>query len=120
MTRNHREGSAAEHVVAAFFLRKGYDVLWPAAEGGKYDLMVHKTGYFLKVQVKKATRSRGRLRVKCTPNGGRNRLIYRAGDFDILAAVDRQRIWLIPYRSIARRGTLPLDTEATNEWLQKG
>lgn len=114
------QGAAAEHIAAAFFLRRGYDVLWPAADGCRYDFTAEQGGEWTKVQVKKVTRTpTGQLRVKCTPNGGR-RVIYRAGDFDVLVAVDGFRIWIIPYRDVATRGMLTLDTPATAQWLQKG
>lgn len=119
-TRN--QGAAAEYIVAAFFLRRCYSVLWPAAEGLKYDLAVEQPGIMLKIQVKKVTRSStGRLRVMCSGNGSRKgRRMYKQGDFDMLAAVDGFRIWLIPYRDIATTGMLTLDTPATEKWLQKG
>lgn len=119
MDMTHLEGAAAEFVAAAFFLRRGYDVLWPSSGAARYDFALEMNGEVTKVQVKKVSvSSTAKKRVKCTPDGGRKRRVYASGDFDVLVAVDGNDLWIIPYKDIADRGMLPLATD--DKWAQKG
>ncbi len=83
----------------------GYAVHFPMDPASRYDLLITRGTDVLKVQVKKAQWRKNaeggneRLTVRTMPSGGRQRRAkaYKFGDYDLLAAIDGYRMWLVPY-----------------------
>jgi len=113
--QNHYNGSAAEYRAAAWFLENGYMVWWPSVHQDAADFMVSKSGKYRRIQVKKAAwsrRHRGSRRyyLQVVINRGtEGRRVYSAKDIDYVMAVDGERLWLIPFKSIRAARSLMLD-----------
>lgn len=105
---SNESGAAAEYLAAARFLSMGYKVWWPGDQSSSADLLIEKDHDFLRVQAKRATwvRKTGSaheyLRVKTVSNHKGYTKAYKYGDYDLLAAVDGQRLWIIPYEETRR------------------
>ena len=91
----------AELFVAYKLSSLGHPIYLPFLTQSKCDLIVGIAGVLKKVQVKKATR--------CEANGhpfiqirleGKGRGGYVDGDFDILAMVYEERLWLFPWKFV--------------------
>lgn len=108
-------GKAAEYEAASYFLGTGYEVYWPAAEGGGVDLLVRKRGgvTYQRVQVKRAyieppRRSGGPANLTIMPVSGDGKR-YRDDEFDLLCAVAADgRTWLIPFAEVQKKTKIRL------------
>jgi hypothetical protein len=98
----NESGAAAEYLAAARFISMGYKVWWPGDQSSRADLLIEKGNDFLKVQCKRAGWVKGKyLRVKTSSNTRKGGIKpYRYGDYDLLAAIDGDRMWLIPYEEV--------------------
>jgi hypothetical protein len=101
MNLQHRTGAAAELFTAYRLTELGHSVYFPTLTQSKCDLVVEIDGGFKKVQVKKATKSEARghqfIQVRL---GGCGRQEYVDGDFDLLAMVYEERLWLFPWEFV--------------------
>lgn len=104
MNSHHSVGSVSEHKAAIYFLEKGCEVYWPSSSQAKADFVVETPEReMVKVQVKTASRSVSggieyiQVRVGTTHRKGAT---YKEGDFDALAVVYEEKMWLIPYQEI--------------------
>lgn len=98
MNERHARGAAAELKAAARLAELGYIIYYPLLTQSKADLVIERDGKFQKVQVKRATRSEAGgnpfIQIRL---GGAGRLDYTDGDFDVLAMVYEDRLWLLPW-----------------------
>lgn len=80
----------------------GYSIYYPLMTQSKADLVVERDGVFQKVQVKKATKGEVNgnpfIQIRL---GGCGRSTYKEGDFDLLAMVYEERLWLLPWELVA-------------------
>lgn len=102
MNERHRVGVTAELYTAYRLSEAGYGIYFPFLTQSKCDLVVqHKDGPLLKVQVKKATRSSSNghpfIQVRLAASDSS---MYRDGDFDLLAMVYEDRLWLFPWQFV--------------------
>jgi hypothetical protein len=65
MLSTNRKGAIAESAIVHAALRLGIDVYRPVSEGGRFDLVFHAGGEFLRVQCKWATRTGDVVGVRC-------------------------------------------------------
>lgn len=97
----HMSGSAAELLVAARLVDKGYTVLWPLMTQSRYDIVIEKDGNFQRVQVKKATLSKTGefeyLQARLSTRNKNSRPKYEEGEFDLFAFTDMNKIWIAPF-----------------------
>lgn len=108
----HYVGAAGEYLVAAFFMRQGAPVYWPAVPGW-VDLAVQTPNGFHRVQVKSTstTNKNGSIRVRDL--GGRDNLTA-ADRYDLLAITYEGMIWIIPASGLGERDTLTLHPYGPN------
>lgn len=95
----HNTGVTSELFVAYKLSSKGFKVYFPFMTQSKADIVVEdKLGNFIKIQVKTATKSsaNGNYFVQVRL-GGCGRTMYTEGDFDYLAMVYENRIWMLPW-----------------------
>ena len=94
-----RQGDAAEAAVTAHFLTEGYDVFSPFGGHGPFDLVVHRDGQLLRVEVKSTTvRTATGWNVqlkRVRTNGSGHVLRY----FDA-SAVDLLAVYIVPERRV--------------------
>jgi len=76
-----RTGKIAEELAALHFMLKGHYIFWPVVDNGA-DFVAMKDGKYEGVQVKRMNES--------GPSNMKNK------DFDLLAIVGEQHIWIIP------------------------
>ncbi|WP_325341632.1 group I intron-associated PD-(D/E)XK endonuclease [Xylophilus sp.] len=96
-------GAASEHIAAAWFLRRGQQVFWPACQQGAVDFVADFQAEGLKkVQVKTATWNRSsppwaylQCRTQLT-NKGQALLPADLYDLLVIVAPDGRRLWSIP------------------------
>jgi hypothetical protein len=101
MNLQHRSGAAAELFTAYLLTSKGHAVYFPTVTQSKCDLVIEMDGVFKKVQVKKATKGHaGDHRFIQIRLGGCGRQEYVDGDFDLLAMVYEERLWLFPWEFV--------------------
>lgn len=107
MNLSHRAGSAAELYVAYRLTSLGCPVYFPAMTQSKCDLVVEIEGTLKKVQVKKATKSyaNGHPFIQIRLDG-KDRSKYVDGDFDVLAMVYEERIWLFPWEFVKGKSSM--------------
>lgn len=101
MHDNHQIGATAELYVAYLLSSLGHPVFFPFITQSKCDLVVEMDGVLKKVQVKKATKSfaQGHPFIQIRLDG-KDRSKYADGDFDILAMVYENRLWLFPWEFV--------------------
>lgn len=96
----HFTGAASEHFAASFFLKKGFQVYWPAIHQNSVDFVISGSKGFQRVQVKTATWIKsGHFRhLQC-----RTRLTKKYQDispselYDLLVIVSPdERLWVVP------------------------
>lgn len=101
----HALGAANEHVAASYFLRRGFEVFWPAIQQGSADFVIRKGRDFGAVQVKTATWNKSsppyaylqsRIRPGTTAGAGRKPTDVA----DLYAIVHAPDIWVIPSAEI--------------------
>ena len=117
-----KRGAVATSIVCTAALRRGRDVLFPAADlAPPYDIVVRGIdGVFYPVQVKRAhVRVRGKsrsLRVNCTDSNGQP---YTKGEVAFIAVVDVDtlRVWLIPLTRLGRQKTIAVSGGKYDEYL---
>lgn len=97
-------GSAAELYVAAKLVDQGYTVLWPLMTQSRYDIVIEKDGVFQSIQVKKATASKTGeftyLQARLSTRNKNSRPRYEAGEFDLFAFTDMERIWIAKFSEL--------------------
>lgn len=141
MSDTSKRGRAAEYRVAAHFLELGYEVFFPASEGGSVDLEVvspegerqrlqvktvyrqHRTGReFYRVRLRDASDVRRRQQARGDSSSARS--LYTADSFDVLAASSADGpLWLIPVERILGKGAVDLGVtnsvgKARGDWSQ--
>jgi hypothetical protein len=97
----YRQGLAAEHTFISKMLVKGYDVLSPASPGAPYDLVLHRDGRFIKVQVKSTGyKESNRYKVNIA-KGCKVKTRYNSSEVDVFAIyLEPEDLWyLIPFDS---------------------
>ena len=99
MNARHLSGVTAELFAAYRLSSVGYRIYYPFLTQSKCDLLIEDPlGNYYKVQVKKATKSSANgyqfIQVRL---GGCGRSNYIEGDFDYLAMVYEDRLWLFPW-----------------------
>lgn len=97
LTPAHLLGSSSELFAASRFVLKGHCVYFPAMSQSKADFVADVDGRLVKVQVKSATQFNPKyphlIQVRL---GGSGRTRYEAEDFDLLAIVFQDRLWVLP------------------------
>ena len=99
------KGSVAELIVAARFMEQGYEVLFPYGENARYDLVAHKKGSFIRVQVKFVTPRKGAIQIGCRSSNNWSVKSYTSDEIDMLAAyspIDGS-VYLLPIGEINRQ-----------------
>lgn len=94
----HFIGASSELLLATLATKYGIIVSYPLFTQSKYDLIFDVKGKLLKIQVKKATKSSAGgcpfIQIRL---GGSGRPKYTANDYDYLAMVYEDNIWMLPY-----------------------
>lgn len=98
-SNQHFTGAASELYVAYKATESGFIVNYPLFTQSKYDLLIDTGSRILKVQVKKAVKFsvRGHEYVQIRL-GGCGRPEYKANDYDYVAVVYNEHIWMLPYK----------------------
>jgi len=93
--------SEALFIVKAF--EKGWEIAQPFHHAQPYDFIIRKDSKWQTVQVKTAyfDQKKHKLEVRLQRNNGS----YQAGDFDLLAIIYKERMWLIDWESIKHIGS---------------
>lgn len=110
-------GKAAEHLVIARLVSKGYIPMIPVVDFG-VDVCVYVNGRFIRLQVKSSTfadagSAAGAKRFGLHRSGtGRQKLCYDPGqdefDFFALVAMPEEVVFVVPFRTLkGRRGPTP-------------
>jgi hypothetical protein len=83
----HAEGAAREAIVKADLLRRGFDVFGAEAGNTSFDIVAHKYGFLLRIEVKgDGSKVNHTSPIACTPSK-RNTGTPDCRKFDVLAAV---------------------------------
>lgn len=119
-SRGINVGLIAEHLAAAALAALGYEVTYPAPAEAPYDLTVCRVTAAGRersqtVQVKWVGSSRNGLRLQRGRRKAPDNKRYAPGDFDLLAVVRRDRVYLIPFTALEGRVTI---TVTSHEWEQ--
>jgi hypothetical protein len=126
----HFIGSAAELYVAYRASEKNFIVSYPLFTQSKYDLIIDAGGKPLKIQVKKATKnSTNGYKFIQVRLGGCGRPTYTKDDYDYLAIVYEEKLWMLPYEvtkdhttmsfSIFSEGANRLDNYTWEKFVEK-
>lgn len=103
----HYIGAASELTLAALATKYGIIVSYPLFTQSKYDLIFDIKGKLLKIQVKKATKSSARghefIQIRL---GGAGRPKYTKNDYDYLAMMYEDKIWMLPYTFTANKTSM--------------
>ena len=102
-------GSATEFLVAYNLTEQGFTISLPVTVSPKYDLIAERDGLMLRVQVKTMGRTKGKINIptgsyryysKRYISGAKLKRQYSRGDFDVLAALDRDTstVYYVPER----------------------
>lgn len=104
----HYTGATSELFAAYKLSEQGYKIYFPFMTQSKADMVIedHK-GTFYKIQVKTATLSSANgnefIQIRL---GGCDRTEYQEGDFDLLAMVYNDRMWLFPWSFVANKKSM--------------
>jgi hypothetical protein len=95
----HFNGASSELFVAYKATERGFVVSYPLFTQSKYDLIIDTGKKLLKVQVKKAVKSSAKgnefIQIRL---GGCGHPDYKAGDYDYVAMVFHDKVWMLPYK----------------------
>jgi hypothetical protein len=106
---------AGSMVAATWFTLCGFEVAWPL-EPCRYDLLAHRDGETLRVQVKTTRVQVAGTWVVSLGTGGRRRDVYDPDDIDCFFIVDGAlRQYLVPIEVVAGRNALYLSAYAAFE-----
>ncbi len=109
ITGRHYLGTANEHLAAAHYLARGWQVYWPAAVSDNADLIVSRHGELLRVQVKTVTavadKRTGAVSLQCIVRRDLREPAAR-DRYDVLFAISEDRAWEIPSADIGNLCTL--------------
>lgn len=113
-------GLIAEHLAAAALAARGYEVTYPAPAEAPYDLTMCRVTADGRersqtVQVKWVGASRNWLRLQRGRRKYPDNKRYEVGDFDLLAVVRSDGLYLIPFAAIEGRIAI---TITSREWEQ--
>jgi hypothetical protein len=111
----HYVGSMSEHLAAAWYLGRGYQVYWPAMQHSFVDFVVEKKRRLQKVQVKTATWSKsGRhAYLQCrTRLTNKSQILTPVEIYDVLVIISEKWVWEIPAELIVS-SNLSLGTTRT-------
>lgn len=103
--QSHYIGAAGEHLVASFFLAEGTPVFFPVAQAGWVDLVIQTPHGFKRVQVKTVGSDENRVRVRKL---GATNDLDPSDRYDLLAVVNKHRLWIIPASLLTGRDDLTL------------
>lgn len=109
--QSHYLGAAGEHLVASFFLAEGTPVFFPVAQAGWVDLVIQTPHGFKRVQVKTTSATGGRLRVR---HLGSSKGLIPSDRYDLLAVINKHRLWVIPASLLGSRDDLTLNPHKTD------
>lgn len=111
--KQHQTGATSELFAAYMLAEQGYKVYFPFMTQSKADLVIEaRTGNFYKIQVKTATEfSKGYIQIRL---GGCGRSNYKEGDFDFLAMVYKQRLWIFPWSFVKDKKSMSFSIETKN------
>jgi hypothetical protein len=118
---NHSQiniGLVAEHLAVAALSALGYEVTYPAPAGAPYDLTMCRVTNGVRarsetVQVKWIGESRNGLRLQRGRRKFPDNKAYQPGDFDYLAVIRSDALYLIPFSALNKRVTI---TITSSEW----
>lgn len=103
MHDRHFTGAVGEMKVASYFLSQGNQVYFPVVQQGAVDMVVDTKDGIKKVQVKTASINDKYMAydyIQCRITRGADHRGYLEKDFDILAVVFSEDIWLIPWSEV--------------------
>ena len=110
--QQHLNGAVSELKAMEYYLSKGYEIFTPLLSQSRADFIAASCDDCKKVQVKTATWSRAGnhkyLQVRLTDRTGIKRM-YEDGDFDEMAIIDENDIWIAPWKDIKGLTSLCLD-----------
>jgi hypothetical protein len=116
-----RSGNAGEAAVLNSLVQRGFDVLLPFGEGHPFDLVVHESGAFFRIQCKTGWNERGCVVFNAySTDHGRGQLPYvgRADLFGVFYPTEG-RVYLVPVHAVPRtNGRLRLVPTRNNQALR--
>lgn len=98
-TNCHFNGASSELYVAYKATEKGFVVNYPLFTQSRYDLIIDTGKKLLKVQVKRSVKSsvKGNYFIQIRL-GGCGHPDYKEGDYDYVAMVFDDKVWMLPYK----------------------
>lgn len=120
MHPSFHKGAAAEYAVASWYLENGYQVWWPSIQQDSIDFLTSKAGKVSRVQVKVAQwlREKGNRAPGLRVTLQHGAKAYKRTAFDLLAAVDGDRIWIFPFKLVYHLSSIRLETPGVKRRLK--
>lgn len=121
MAITKQKGDIAEAFITFLLKEKGFNVLVPWGEDGRYDLVTEKNGVFKRIQVKYITPRNGVLEVAIRSSNNYNIIHYSPKDVDIIAAYSPKdnKVYFIPLNSITNKRVCKLRLVPTKNRQKK-
>ena len=113
--------SEARFITKAF--EKGWEITKPFHHAQSYDFVIRKNGKWQTVQVKSAYEGKDRYGryhkvVNIRRSNEKGSRPYKVGDFDLLAVIYQERIWLIGWKEIRKiRSNIRIEQNKYDKFL---
>jgi len=122
MIKSKQIAREAELRFAAELTRKGWEIFFPYGEDSPIDILAHKKGEFMKIQIKATKIKCGAIACKLRSTNNWQNKKYKLGEIDVFGFYDYEakKGYLVPIKEVLNKSEIKLRIDLPRNNQKKG